>query len=411
MTSILKKRQAFFKSCGLRENPFRTVPPDDFTQVAKIFHGRQEILEKAILNLYEGRNIMVRGGWGIGKTALIKTMLVQLQQEVAELQEEMLIIYIGGIPEMTIATFYRTLLLGITQQLAGNSTEAKAIADSLGGSNIQANRNKLEGGVNLFVMTAKVSREANTIDLKDSAVYQQLLFWLDQATESYSRVVIAIDDLDKRDYPIVQQILENSLDLFRQGSKRAFIMTGRRLTDIQDATTRSLGIFSEDLLLEPMSNDDLRQIAINHLNSARNDPSPGCHPFTDAVLDRIVEYAQGIPRQLNIICDKLLSAAIQQEYFTIDEPALQALWPNIQEQIVQQLTPQLRHLLYNIYQLGGIDEDLSNNDLDQLGAITFNELLPSLNDLQSLDLLVPKTSNQKTRLLPSKIVPSPPPAQ
>jgi type II secretory pathway predicted ATPase ExeA len=405
----LNKYKAFLlKHYGLSKIPFQPVPPDDLTEVAKVFHGRKEILDRSIINLYEGRNIMIRGGWGIGKSALIKAMLVQLQQEVNELKEEMLIIYIGGIPEMTIANFYRTLLLGITQQLSANSIEAKAIADSLGGSNLQASKNKLEGGVNLFVMTVKASREPNSVDLKDGMIYQQLLFWLDQATEIYGRVVIAIDDLDKPDSPIVQQILENSLDLFRQGSQRSFIMTGRRLTDLQDATIRALGIFSEDIRLGPMSPADLRQIVINYLNSVRATPSSSCHPFTDSVLDQVVEYAQGIPRQLNLICANLLREAAQKEFITIDDQSLQTLWPIIQEQILPNLTPQLRHLLYVIYELGGIDEDLSNNDLDRLEVLTFSELLPALNELQNKDLLIRGTGELKSRFLPSKIVPPPP---
>jgi hypothetical protein len=60
----------------------------------------------------------------------------------------------------------------------------------------------------------------------------------------------------------VQEIIENSLTLFRQGKNRAFVITGRGFTDLQEATLSSLGIFSEDLNLRRMSNDDLRQIVI-----------------------------------------------------------------------------------------------------------------------------------------------------
>ena len=74
--------------------------------------------------------------------------------------------------------------------------------------------------------------------------------------------------LTKKTPIVVQTILEGSLDLFRMGKHRGFIMTGRGFTDLQEATLKALGIFSEDISLDPMSPDDLRHIAINYLNSA-----------------------------------------------------------------------------------------------------------------------------------------------
>ncbi len=119
---------------GLSDNPFDFTPPDDFELVAKIFQGRSQELDNALPALYEGRNVLIRGTWGIGKTALIKTLLYRLQQEVAELGEEMLVLYLGGIPKATVADFYRAVLLAITQQMSRQSAEAKKVADSLTGS-------------------------------------------------------------------------------------------------------------------------------------------------------------------------------------------------------------------------------------------------------------------------------------
>jgi MoxR-like ATPase len=80
---------------GLSDNPFDFTPPDDFELVAKIFQGRSQELDNALPALYEGRNVLIRGTWGIGKTALIKTLLYRLQQEVSELGEEMLVLYLA----------------------------------------------------------------------------------------------------------------------------------------------------------------------------------------------------------------------------------------------------------------------------------------------------------------------------
>jgi Cdc6-like AAA superfamily ATPase len=250
------------KAWGLQENPFDFTPPDEFEQVAAVFHGRKQELESALISLYEGGNVLVRGTWGIGKTALIKTLLYQLKKEVDELKEEMLVLYIDEIPNASIANFYRALLLAITQQMSGQSTDAKKVADSLTGMSIQSNKTKTESGVNLLALSLKFTNEPNSSEIREADIYQQLLFWLKEAEDIYGKVVIAIDDLDKKDTPVVQEIIENSLTLFRQGKNRAFVMTGRGFTDLQEATLSSLGIFSEDLNLRRMSNDDLRQIVI-----------------------------------------------------------------------------------------------------------------------------------------------------
>jgi Cdc6-like AAA superfamily ATPase len=403
----LRQYKLALREMGLQENPFRPTPPDEFDRIAKIFYGRKQELDHALPSLYEGRNVLIRGAWGIGKTALIKTMLAQLQQEVAELGEEMLILYIDGIPKPTVIDFYRSVLLALTTKLSNQSEEAKRVADNLMGMAVQSSSNKLEAGVNLGMFSLKATTDPKSNEIRENDIYQQLMYWLKEAEGIYGRVVIAVDDLDKKDTPVVQEILENSLDLFRQGSKRAFVMTGRIFTDLQDATLQALGIFSQNIKLEPMGHDDLRQITINYLNSARIAPRNDCQPFTDTALDRIIAYSQGIPRQLNLICEKILYEAAINNVTTIDNHALDTLFPAIQKQLAQNLSPQLRRLLYIIYTSGGIDEDISNQDLDRLGVLTFNQLIPALNDLQRHDLIIRGESDTGIRYLPSQLIPPP----
>jgi Cdc6-like AAA superfamily ATPase len=388
---------------GLSENPFDFTPPDDFGLVAKIFQGRSQELDNALPALYEGRNVLIRGTWGIGKTALIKTLLYRLQQEVSELGEEMLVLYLGGIPKATVADFYRAVLLAITQQMSQQSAEAKKVADSLTGMSIQSNKVKKEGGVSLGVFSFKFSDEPNAAEIRENEIYQQLLYWLNEAEEIYGKVVIAVDDLDKRDTPIVQEIIENSLDLFRQGKRRAFIMTGRGFTDLQEVTLRSLGIFSEDINLQRMSNADLRQIVINYLNTVRQQPSDSIEPFTAEVLDRIIEAAQGTPRQLNNICEKVLRQAAMQRQPLIDLAAWQTIWPRIQASVRQEISPRLQRLLYVAYEQKGLSEDITNATLDRLEARTFTSIIPEIQQLESMDLMMRVEDERGVRFVPSKL--------
>jgi hypothetical protein len=368
-------------------------------------YGRERELECAIPALYEGRNVLIRGAWGIGKTALILTILKRLQQEVASLDEPMLLLYLGRVPGDTPADFYRALLLTVADSLADSlgDREAQAIADSIRGLSAQKAKTSAEGKVNLAVFSFGIKRESPSAPALGGDPYSLLIPMLERAQQEFSRLVLAVDDLDKKDIPIVQDILEGSLDLFRMGEKRAFLMTGRGFTDLQEATLRALGIFSEDITLASMLPEELCRIAINYLNTAREVPQDNAYPFTEGVIAQIAEYAQGTPRQLNVICEKLLRQAAMEGRERIDKAVFSELWRAIQQQVTYALTPHLRRLLYIAYEAGGISEDIADQYLEQLGALTFVQLLPMLKPLEEQELLVRKEDETGYRFLPSKL--------
>lgn len=394
---------------GLQENPFRATPPEDPQKLAQIFYGRDQALELAIPALYEGRNVLVRGAWGIGKTAFILNLIYQLQQEVTALDEKMLVLYLGSVAGETITDFYRTLLLAVADSLAEIDEEARDICHTILGFSIQRTKTTTEGKVNLWAVSVTKRQETPSTDVTPMAnfdPYPLLMRLLKKAENHHSRLIIAIDDLDKKDSPIVQTILENSLDLFRQGEKRGFIMTGRGFTDLQEATLKALGIFSEDIPLETMSKEDLRQIVINYLDSAKENPDNSIFPFTEDVINLITTYAQGIPRQLNEICEKVLRQAASAGYEIINMDSFNAVWQTIQEYFVNSLhsSPHIRRLLYVAYQSGGITEDIEDRYLDQLDVITFIELIPLLKIAETEGLLIRQDTTEGYRYLLSRFI-------
>lgn len=404
--SRLSRYQSTLDIWGITENPFRATPPDDPNKLAQIFYGRDRALEVVIPALYEGRNILVRGAWGIGKTALILNLMYQLQQEVAELNEKMLLLYLGSIPGESPTDFYRALLLAIADSLADSNEEAKDIANTVLGFSVQRSKTTTEGQVKLGVVSFGKKNESPSNQLTPNAnadPYPLVLRLLDRAQETYSRIVIAIDDFDKKDPSVVQTILEGSLDLFRMGERRGFIMTGRGFTDLQEATFKALGIFSEDIPLEPMSQSDLLQIAINYLNSVRNIPRNDFHPFTEEVMELITSYAQGFPRQLNTICEKVLRKAASEGCEIIDETAFSSIWETLQQDFTYSLSPQFRQLLYVAYQVGGISEDISDADLEKLDVITFMELLPKFKSMEEQGILIRTEDESGFRYHPSNL--------
>ncbi len=318
----------------------------------------------------------------------------------------MLVLYLSSIPGDSSSEFYRALLLGIADSLADKDTEARDIANTLLGYSIQRPKTTTEGQVKLGIISFGKRQELSSTQVSPTDnidPYPLLIRLLGKAEDIYSRVVIAIDDFDKKDAIVVQTILESSLDLFRMGKYRGFVMTGRGFTDLQESTLKALGIFSEDIHLEPMSQDDLKQIMINYLNSAKNEQQNDTHPFTETVTNLITEYAQGIPRQLNVICEKVLRKAASQNYETIDETAFNTIWSSLQKEFTHQLSPQFRHFLYVAHEAGGLSEDISDAILDKLDALTYVELLPQFKTMEEQGLLIRQEDERGFRFLPSPL--------
>ena len=178
-------------------------------------------------------------------------------------------------------------------------------------------------------------------------------------------------------------------------------MTGRFTSALRDVSGQMLGLFSETITLPRMSADELHHIAINYLNTARRRPSGQVTPFTPAVISQIAEYAHCIPRQFNLICEKVMRRGAMRGVEQIDEQTFLQLWHMVQEEFVLELTPDIRRLLYVARRQGGLSADIDDAALDQLGVETFVELLPMLRSLEG-DLLI---RTEEGKLLPSALVP------
>lgn len=403
MSSIARYRETL-RRWKLSDVPFRTTPPEDPTELVRLFYGRQGELDLALPALYEGRNVLVRGLWGVGKTTFILYLLYRLQQETAALREPMLILYIGRFPGETSEDLYRALLLPLSEALAEVEPEARRVRDALSGLRItHSHRRQVEGEVDLqFVSIGGSWEQGQERDWQIQNVYTVLLRLLETAQDRYERVLLAVDDLDKKPPRAVQNILDDATDLLRRGQgKRGFLLTGRFTSTLQDISGQMLGLFSERITLPRMSTDELHHIAVNYLNIARDRPSGEVTPFTSEVIAQIAEYAYHIPRQFNLICEKVMRRGAMNGMERIDGQTFPTLWRTVQEEFALELTPDIRRLLYVARRGGGLSADIDDASLEQLGVETFVELLPLLKSLEG-DLLI---RQEDGRLLPSALVP------
>ncbi len=83
------------------------------------------------------------------------------------------------------------------------------------------------------------------------------------------------------------------------------------------------------------------------------------------------------------------------------------VWPAIQQDYTRSLTPQLRHLLYVAHQTGNISEDIKDEDLAKLNALTFVALLPMLKQAEDIGMLIRREDEGGIKFLPSKLFPPP----
>lgn len=261
---------------GLTDVPFRATPPEDPAELSRIFYGREKELDVALPTLAEGRNVLVRGIWGVGKTAFIRYLLHRLQREIAALGEQMLILYIGRFPGETSEALYRALLLPLSEIMSDVEPKAKRIWETLSGLRITHSRQlQVEGEVDLQLVSLGGSWERGSEECVEiQNVYPVLLDLLDIAQGRYGQVIIAVDDLDKKTPLAVQDIIGDATDLLRRGEgKRSFLLTGRFTSALRDISGQMLGLFSETITLPRMSTEELRHIAVNYLNTARQRPS------------------------------------------------------------------------------------------------------------------------------------------
>jgi len=409
LSSISRYRETL-RRWGVTDVPFRAAPPEDPAELSRVFYGRQRELDLALPTLYEGRNVLVRGLWGVGKTAFILYLLYRLQQETAALGEQMLIVYIGHFPGDSAEALYRALLLPLSETLADTEPEARRVYDVLSGFQVTHSRQRqVEGKVDLRLVSIGGSWEQGREEgWQLQNTYNALLRMLDLAQEQYGRVIIAVDDLDKKVPRAVRSILDDATDLLRRGQgKRGFLLTGRFTSALQaasalhDISEQLLGLFSETITLPRMGADEFHHIAVNYLNTARERPSGEVTPFAWEVISQIAEYAYRIPRQFNLICEKVMRRGAMSGVERIDEQTFPALWRTVQDEFVLELTPDVRRLLYIARRSGGLSARVDDATLEQLDVETYVELLPLLRSLEG-DLLIPQEDG---RLLPSALLP------
>ena len=384
--------------------PFDDQPPiDDWARLERFFAGRAIEVERARDKLFDGNNIMVRGQFGIGKSAFILAVFQRLYDYAAEINIEP--IYIPDFGGVTCQDLYRHILLKLSERLAKKDKRAREIHRRLMGERISTTRSR-RGKAGVDLVAVKGESEISTSEtraLELDECKDRLDTLLDAAKRNDTRVFIALDDLDKpENQAAVSQMLNDAKALLRN-SPGKFILTGRPLVaGFEDYTAQVLELYDETFRLEPLDLPTLKQAARGQLNLIRKSARDDFLPFAEETFERIVPLSSGIPRHFNKICRHALETARAQHWNVITPELFEReCLREIEKQWSINVPMDIRRLLYFVLERSGVslaDEDVVDGLLQTMKGVTFDgkrmtsELLsdavPFLNELVRRNLLI-----------------------
>lgn len=398
--NILALRAKLLKSWGLKDiPPFRGVPSSDINELIRVFVNRDKEMQRAILTLHEGENVLVRGMTGIGKTAFIMATLHQMEMQANEIDSSILPIHIRQFTGGTRDDLYKIVLYALAKRLSLENDRAGEILRSLTGEEIsRGESNTIKGGIEVQIpqfLKASIGSdvgESESLKFNISNYEHFVGELLDEACQDYQRIVIAIDDLERSpNQGNIKSMLESSLDLIRD-NRCAFILTGRTLTILEDVYATGLDIFNETIPLKPLSVEELRLITSRTLNLVRDEPQENdVSPFTDEVINIIASKSSGIPRQFILICGRVLKIAVENGDESLTGEVFKRSFEQLQEEIAQQeVLPDIRRILYLGLQKGGFSIS-KDADLDEvfniIGVSTLKQFIDFADTLVQQDLL------------------------
>lgn len=399
-----------FDAWGLSEIPFTESAIElGQKQLRQLFTGRENELRQ-VFNLVRGRErkrIFVYGWVGIGKTAFLREIIGVLERNAPKT----LASYISLLPGMDLST---AALIALARKLPKDEY-AQHLLTQMG---LPASQRAVEkkttvkaglsgSGVETTEETSPFSRP-----LYPAASFEALL---DRAYQKFDRVVIGIDDLEKRNPDLIRQMLRDEQGLLK--SNAWFFLTGHPATITHDILARELGLFDLALELKPLDQTTSYRMLVNYLNSVRPkekqrnyDEPQAVWPFTPDTAREMCARSEGIPRMLNRLGSYVLLKAAELGAPMITPDVFQAGVEFADQQLRGQsgLTIEEMYILELVLDKGVLsDESVTLEELDKVRAKEFREILPILDNLVQRDLLKRLPSERATEYAPSPLVITP----
>lgn len=386
---LFQTNETCYEQWNLTEIPF-AESAEKLQRLSQVFTGRRRELSEVInlLRSRDAKSILVYGWIGIGKTAFIREVLEGLQRNMGK---EVLTASIKLEPNTDLAT---AALIALARKMPHDDwAQYQLNLMGLRPEKALRQRTTTAGAETLFKATVE---EAPVVP--EAPQFPTLSFddLLERALKHYQRVVIAIDDLDKRDPAQARQLLLDAQGLLK--GRAWFFLTGHPSGITRDYLIADRGLFDLPIKLDPLDEDTSYQMLVNYLSSARRRPvdpqnphdlNP-VHPFTPETARTLCQQAQGVPRWLHRMGSYILLKAAELQAPLITDEVFQIGLDYARKQLRGQpgLTPQDYYVLDMVLEKGVLsDASITLQELEQLKVETFSEILPSLDRLVEYDLL------------------------
>lgn len=271
----LEGRPKILARWNLSRNPFHKEPPPD-EWIDRIFVGRRQEMRRAAGAIVElPRNVIVRGGYGMGKTTFVKKFLHELA---ATVKQRFLVAYEPLVGDRPL-DFQHAVLKALSTAL-GDHEAARSIFENL-----------------------LSNQRYDHPDLHVRSL-------IELANASHDRVVVAIDELEKRPNRTIQEIIVQCRPIFDLPC--SFLIPGRLLDAMSHVDSSAFGVFIDAIDLEPFDPQGSREILLRTLSLARLRPDEVApfHPFEDPVVQRMIGDAQGVPRVIHALAFSLLEGTL-----------------------------------------------------------------------------------------------------
>ena len=266
----------------LKEFPFRLTPDFDFFFMSESHARAKAYLEYTVVS--KDGFVVITGEIGAGKTTLLNMLINEMRDNV---------------------------VLAHINQTQLNEVEFLQSVLSAFGLDIGGNPGKVE-------------------------LLNRLRSYLERQVGADRRVVLAIDEAQSLSYNVLEQIRMLSGMESNKSKLMSVILMGQPELD-RVINSPELEQLSQRVRLRfhlgPLNKQESRQYVRHRLTVAG---ARSTNIFTDGAYDVILDYAGGIPRLINSLCDMALLAAyvddqLQVSAETVKEAAKELEWPLFEE--------------------------------------------------------------------------------
>lgn len=253
---------------GLKENPFSVTSDPSFLYLSK---EHREAFSHLLYGIKERKGFLeITGEVGAGKTTLCKALLNHLKDNIK-------------------TAFILNPALSELQLL-------EAIVEDFGLATIRRTKVSLLRQLNNFLLE-ELKKNSNVILILDEAQNLKL------ATLESVRL---LSNLETDKEKLFQIVLVGQPELKRKLDSPALLQLRQRI-----------GVRFH---INPLANEEIGRYIYHRLKIAGSD---GTVMFTDEALDKIFRYSGGIPRLINVLCDKVLLSGFVLAQKTIDGAIVQ----------------------------------------------------------------------------------------